>query len=144
MWKVIIKPPRDKNRSICGDRCTKTMQPWNEKSPARSSPVHYKEQEAEQGEQWEWREEGNALWEPHGVSQFVTWGEAIAGKSPVFVVCCHNEYLIRPRHAWQFADTFSQLQSFHQDGGCTKESTTSGHCFHPGHSYRQLNPWPLP
>lgn len=86
-----------------------------------------------------WREEGNASWEPHGVSQcwFVTWAEAIAGKSPVFVAFCHNEYLIRPRHAWQFADSFSLLQSLHWDGGCTKEFTTSGHSFHPGHSCRQ-------
>ena len=38
--------------------------------------------------------------------QFVIWGEAIAENSLVFVAFCHNEYLIRPKHAWRFADTF--------------------------------------
>lgn len=27
VWNVITRPPRDKTRSICGDGCTKTMQP---------------------------------------------------------------------------------------------------------------------
>lgn len=61
-------------------------------------------------------------------------GEAIAENSLVFVAFCHDEYLIRPKHAWQFADTFPlpwgcwELPS--RQGGYAKESTTSGHRFH--------------
>lgn len=59
-------------------------------------------------------------------------GEAVAENSPVLVTFCHHEYLIRPKRAWQFADTSSVPR------GCMKppsrqrkranESTTPGHC----------------
>ena len=70
---------------------------------------------------------------PAGVSRVsANCGEAFAENSPVFVAFCHHEYLIRPKRAWQFADTFSVPR------GCVKppsrqrkhanESTTPGHC----------------